>query len=118
MVFGEDAKNPEERGPDEDEKEDDEADDLPCFGVVRAPEVAPVATVRRAQPVVLDEDRHEKPKDDFPAGDGAVEGWDGTGSLAVVGGEAGEENETNGPEHDGDGDGDGGHDPGVDDRID
>ena len=37
--------------------------------------------------------------------------------MAVVGRETGEENEANGPEHDGDGDGDGGHNPGVDDGV-
>ena len=118
VVFGEDAEEPEERGPDEDEEEDDEADDLPRFGVVGAPKVAPVAAVGRAEPVILDQHRHEEPEDDLSAGDGAIERWDGAGGLAVVGGKAGEEDEADGPEHDGDGDGDGGHDPGVDDGVD
>ena len=54
MIFGQDAEEPEERGPDEDEEEDNETNDLPCFCVVGTPEVAPVASVRRAEPVVLD----------------------------------------------------------------
>ena len=73
MVFGEDAKEPEESGPDEDEEEDDEADDLPGFGVVGTPEVAPVATVGSAEPVVLDEHGHEEPKYYLSPADGAVE---------------------------------------------
>ena len=117
VVFGEDAEEPEEGGPDEDEEEDDEADDLPGFGVVRTPEVAPVAAVGRAEPVVLDEDGDEEPEDDFAAGDGGVKGGDGAGGLAVVGGEAEEKDEADSPEKDGDGDGDGGHDPRVHDGI-
>lgn len=85
--------------------------------MVRTPEVTPIAAVGRAEPVVLDEDGDEEPEDDFAAGNGGVEGRDGAGGLAVVGGEPEKEDEADGPEEDGEGDGDGGHDPGVDDGV-
>ena len=70
------------------------------------PEVFPIPTVRRGEEVILDEDSDEEPDDDLSADDGAVEGWDAAGRLAVVVREAKEKNDANGPHEERDGDGD------------
>lgn len=127
MGAGGDGEAPEEEGPDDDEEEDDEEGDGPDGGVLAGPEVFPVAAVGRGEEVVLDDDGDEEPlergrvcqlwcgrgevgrgayQDDFSADDGAVEGWDAAGGLAVVVWKAEEEHETDGPEEEGNGGGD------------
>ncbi len=59
----------------------------------------------------------EEPEDDFTAEEGSVEGGDGARGLAVVFGEAEEEDGADGPEEEGDGRTDGRHGGGVDDGV-
>jgi len=127
---GGDGEAPEEEGPDDEEEEDDEQGNGPGGGVLAGPEVFPVAAVGRGEEVVLDDDGDEEPldgrdgllvlvrkggrgegrggagrayQDDFSADDGAVEGGDAAGGLAVVVWETEEEHEPDGPEEDGKG---------------
>ena len=118
VIFTEDAEDPEEGRPHAAEEEDAEQGDLPWLRDAAGPEIAPVATVRGREPVVLDEDGDEEPEDDFAASEGRVEGWDGSGGLAVIVGKTEEEDETGDPHEDGDGDGYDGHDDAVADGAD
>ncbi len=61
MVFGKDAEDPEEAGPYENEEDNDEEQDLPCFGVRAGPQVLPVAAVGGGEPVVLNDDDDKEP---------------------------------------------------------
>lgn len=100
-------------GPDEPEEQRNEQPDGPLGRVLRAPEILPVAAVGGAEEEVLDEDGDEEPEDDVAASDGLVERGDVARGLAVVAGEAEEQDHADGPEEDGEGDNDGGVDDGV-----
>lgn len=71
-----------------------------------APKISPVASVGRGKPVVLDNDRHEEPEDDFALKEGTVERWDLARHLAVVVGQAEEDDSCHSPEETGNGRGD------------
>ena len=107
MLFAQVAEDEEHEGPAADEEDEDEEHDAPRGRVRRVPEVAPVAPVRRRQPVVLEHDGDEEPDDDFAAEEGDVEGWDLAWGLTVIAGETEEQDQADGPEQACDGRGDG-----------
>ena len=61
VAFGEGGEGPEEGGPEADEEGEDEEGDGPGGGVLRGPEVFPVAAVGGGEEEVLDEDGDEEP---------------------------------------------------------
>ena len=104
MVFGEDAEDPEEDGPDADEEEHAQQHDLPRLRVVRRPEVGPVAAVGGRQEIVLDDDGHKKPQDDLAPEQAGIKTRHGAGGLAVVVWQTEEHDGAGGPHQHGDGD--------------
>ena len=117
MGAGGDGEAPESEGPDADEEGEDKEGDGPCGRVLARPEVFPIASVRGAQEVILDENGNEEPDDDFAAEGGGVEGRDAAGRLAVVVGQAEEEEEADGPQAECDGHGDASESRPVRDEI-
>ena len=97
----------EEEGPNADEEGEDEARDHPCWRVLGAPEVCPIAPVGRGEEVVLQYHRDEEPDYYLAACERAVEGGDLAGVLAVVVWEAEVEDCAYGEHYQGDGSRDG-----------
>lgn len=97
MALAEGGEAIEESGPDADEEGEDEEPDHPWVCVLGGEEVAPVASVRRGEEIVLDDDGDEEPDYDLSAGQRIVEGGDTAGGLAVVGWEAEVEDDSYGP---------------------
>jgi hypothetical protein len=56
--------------------------------VLGGEEIAPISSIRGGEEVILDYNSDEEPENDFAASEGAVEGRDAAGGLAVVGWEA------------------------------
>ena len=65
----------------------------------------------------MDQDGDEEPEDDFAAHDGAVEGGNLAGVLAIVVREAEEEDETYSPEDESDGEGDASQGRAIGDEV-
>ena len=103
MATGRDREAPEREGPDEDEEEEDEQRDGVRRRVLRGPEVPPVAAVGRGEEEVLDQDGDEEPGYYLAAQEGAVEGGDAAGGLAVVVWQAEEEDDADSPHEQRDG---------------
>ena len=61
MVDGEASENEQDEGPDEDEETEDEEDDAISGGVLRRPEVLPIAAEGGGEEVVLEDHGHEEP---------------------------------------------------------
>ena len=61
MGGGEGGKEPEKAGPDTDEEDEDKESDGPGGGVLRGPEVFPIAAIRGGEKVILDDDGDEEP---------------------------------------------------------
>lgn len=94
--------------PHNDQEQHHHPEDRPRGRVIRREEVPPIAPIRRREEEVLDEDRDEEPDHDAALDDGAVEGRDLTGCLAVVVWQAEVDGYTDEPEDEGDQGGDGG----------
>ena len=73
MILAKDSEDPQERCPDDTEKEHAQKDNLPWLGNVAGPEISPVAPIWSGEPVVLDKNCHKEPKDDFAATERRVE---------------------------------------------
>ena len=91
----------EDGGPEQREEEEHQAHDGPAGGVLRGPQVQPVAAVGGGEEEILDEDSEEEPQHDFAAEDAAEEVVRVAGGLAVVRGQALVEEDADGPEEDG-----------------
>lgn len=106
MFVGEEGEDVEDDGPQANEEAQGEEGGAPVGDVLAAKEELPVTTVGRGEPVVLDDDGDEEPGDELAVHEGDVETRDGLGLLAVVVGQAKEEDNADGPHDDGDRDAD------------
>ena len=117
VILGQEAENPQERRPNNDEEKDNKQNNLPSFSMFGAPEVSPISSVRRRHPVVLNDDSDEEPHDNFPAEKRGVKRWNVARSLTVVVWQSSPKEEAYRPHEDGYRNGDGRHNRGVRHRV-
>lgn len=98
VTLGDECKERETGAPATDEETKGKTEDSAGRDVLRAEEEEPVATVWGGEEVVLKQDSDEEPECDFALDDGAQERGDLVGHLAVVGWQAEEEDDADGPE--------------------
>ena len=99
MILAENSEDPEECCPDDTEKEYAQKDNLPRLGKITGPEISPIAPIGCRKPIVLDENRHEKPEDDFAATKRRVERGNRSRCLSVIVGQSEVEYHTREPKY-------------------
>ena len=70
--------------PDEYKKGDDKTSECPSRSMLCRPKIPPVSTIRRREPIILDDDSGEEPKNNFASIDGFVERGDFAGYLSII----------------------------------